>query len=68
MKFQFENAADFLSMSGHGPYVWTCYVITAICLAYLFVSPMLRRRALMTELKRQLRLAERNSKVQSESR
>lgn len=68
MKFQFESAADFISMSGHGPYVWACYAITAACLAYLVVSPLLKRRSLMAEIKRQSRIAERNTGLQGASR
>lgn len=56
IKFQFNSVAEFLQMAGHGPYVWACYGITALALAYLAISPLLKRRALFSELARQLRI------------
>jgi heme exporter protein D len=61
-KFQFESVADFMSMSGHGPYVWACYAIAAACLTYLLVAPMLRRQSLMADLRRQAKIADRDVK------
>lgn len=43
-------------MAGHGPYVWVCYGITALALAYLAITPILKRRALFAELARQSRI------------
>ncbi len=65
MKFQFENLTDFLQMSGHGPYVWACYALTAACLIYLCVSPLSKRRKLMAELKRQARITEHELRQQT---
>lgn len=42
--FQFSSLADMFYMSGHGPYVWSCYIITFAGLGYLMVSPRLRRK------------------------
>lgn len=53
MQFQFENISAFLTMSGHGPYVWACYGITWASLIYLALSPILRRKSLLLQLKRQ---------------
>lgn len=60
LKFQFDSVADFISMSGHGPYVWACYAITAVCLIYLAVAPLLRRRTILAEVRRQTKLAQRD--------
>lgn len=60
LKFQFDSVADFISMSGHGPYVWACYAITAGCLIYLAVAPLLRRRTILAEVRRQTKLAQRD--------
>ncbi|GAB3106220.1 heme exporter protein CcmD [Aestuariicella hydrocarbonica] len=65
MKFQFESLQGFLWMSGHGPYVWACYVITALALTYLLLSPVIKRRALMADLKRQARVREHEMRHQT---
>ncbi|GAA5317668.1 MAG: hypothetical protein AseanaTS_28730 [Candidatus Pelagadaptatus aseana] len=54
--FQFENLSDFLTMSGHGPYVWACYIIGALCLIYLAVSPLRSRKVLLREIRRLQRI------------
>ncbi len=56
IQFQFDTFAEFMQMAGHGPYVWACYVITALALTYLAVAPVLKRRALFIELARQSRI------------
>lgn len=66
LKFQFDSVADFISMSGHGPYVWACYAITAACLIYLAVTPVLRRRATLAEVRRQAKLAARDVRQRTE--
>ncbi len=58
MTFQFANLADFLAMSGHGGYVWSCYIITILSLVYLVVSPMRRKQNLIDQLRRQARIEE----------
>ncbi|HEX7762625.1 MAG TPA: heme exporter protein CcmD [Cellvibrio sp.] len=58
MKFQFESLADFLAMSGHGPYVWACYAITFIALIFLVVNPVLQQRALVKQQKKLRKLAQ----------
>lgn len=49
MTFQFESLADFMAMSGHGPYVWASYAITFIALIFLVVSPVLQQKKLMKQ-------------------
>lgn len=49
-KFQFENLADFIAMSGHGPYVWSAYGFSALILLYLVFRPLHRRRKLLSTL------------------
>lgn len=60
LKFQFDSVADLIFMSGHGPYVWACYAITAACLIYLAVAPLVRRRTTLAEVRRQTKLADRD--------
>lgn len=55
MMFRFEGLQDFLQMSGHGPYVWSAYVISIAVMLWLVVSPLRRRRRLLADVERQLR-------------
>jgi heme exporter protein D len=51
--FRFESINDFIQMSGHGYYVWSAYLISLIALAWLVVSPLIRRKKFMKEIARQ---------------
>ncbi len=42
----FESLTDALSMSGHGPYVWSAYAITLVIVVGLMLSPWRRARTL----------------------
>lgn len=55
MMFRFESLQDFLQMSGHGPYVWSAYVISIAVMLWLVISPQRRRRRLLADVERQLR-------------
>ncbi|WP_299593528.1 heme exporter protein CcmD [uncultured Microbulbifer sp.] len=58
MQFQFENFASFLTMNGHGPYVWAAYGVAVMVLVALVVAPLLRQKKLRKEFSRQLRQEE----------
>ncbi|MXZ81713.1 MAG: heme exporter protein CcmD [Gammaproteobacteria bacterium] len=45
--------AEFLSMGGHGFFIWTSYAIVFAVLTYVFVAPIHRRRRLIRDLSRQ---------------
>lgn len=53
MTFQFESVADFIAMSGHGPYVWACYGITLFIVVYLLLSPVRQSATLKKQITRQ---------------
>ena len=59
MQFQFDSFADFLSMSGHGIYVWIAYGVSFAALAVLAIQPVVRRRQLQRDLARQQRIQSR---------
>jgi heme exporter protein D len=61
MKFQFESLADFMAMSGHGPYVWASYAITSIALIFLVVNPLLQKKALIKQQQKLRKLAQTGS-------
>jgi heme exporter protein D len=56
--FQFDSFMAFLLMDGHGAYVWASYIITFFALLLLVVLPSLRKKGLVTAMKRQQRLEE----------
>lgn len=49
MKFQFESLDAFFTMTGHGPYVWACYVIVFAVLLYLSLTPVLSKKAFLKQ-------------------
>lgn len=53
MKFQFQSLADLIYMSGHGPYVWACYGIGLLVVAYLLISPVRQKKKFMRQLRSQ---------------
>lgn len=58
MKFQFETFADFMMMSGHGPYVWAAYGITTLALVWLSVVPLIQKRNFLKQQKKLHTLAQ----------
>ena len=56
MKFQFENLDAFLTMGGHGPFVWASYVLVYIIIIYLTLSPLLAKKAFLKQQKKLLQL------------
>ena len=63
MKFQFENLAAFMTMNGHGGYVWACYAITFVGLLYLVLSPVAAHRRFIKLQQKRQRLAEQQAAV-----
>ncbi len=58
MNFQFDSLSDFWQMSGHGPFVWACYLVTALAIGYLLIAPIMAKKQFMKRLARQERLAQ----------
>jgi len=61
MKFQFESITDFITMHGHGPYVWASYAITFAALIFLLISPLLQKKAFVKQQQKQQKLAQANN-------
>lgn len=55
-EFKFSSLADFLSMSGHGSYVWACVGIAVIVLGFLLWHPLKLKRVALKKLARSLSL------------
>lgn len=50
----FDSWSEVLEMGGHGPYVWSVYLITLLVLAYLAWSPVARHRRQLRNILRKL--------------
>lgn len=61
--FQFDSIQDFISMSGHGPFVWISYGVTLAVMGYLIVSPVLRKNRVRKAVRSQQSRAERQRKT-----
>jgi|TARA_B110000908_G_scaffold172702_1_gene242145 heme exporter protein D len=46
---QFDSFSDFLTMGGHGVYVWTVYGIALLVLSALVITPLRRDRRFFVE-------------------
>lgn len=58
LAFQFDNLSSFLTMGGHGVYVWTAYAVSLVVLSMLVVAPLRRSRKRLLELGRRLQQEE----------
>ncbi|MFK0571055.1 heme exporter protein CcmD [Endozoicomonas sp.] len=56
MSMYFDSWAGFLAMEGHGLYVWSAYVIAMMVIAYNLIAPLLAKRRVVAEVRRQERL------------
>lgn len=55
MMFHFSSVADFISMGGHGPYVWAAYGATVVIMLWLVIAPVRRKRVLFKQFKQEQR-------------
>ncbi|MEH6556603.1 MAG: heme exporter protein CcmD [Oceanicoccus sp.] len=46
---QFDNFSDFMTMGGHGVYVWTVYGVALLVIAALVITPLRRDRRFFIE-------------------
>lgn len=52
---QFETMSEFITMDGHGLYVWLSYGIGVSIIVGNLVLPLFKRKELMISLARRLR-------------
>ncbi len=52
----------FFAMGGYGTFVWGSYAVFTVILLIVLAAPMVKKRALMKELKQRQALARRRSK------
>ena len=63
ISLQFSSLADFLAMGKHGVYVWSAYGITLIIVVLNLVVPLLKRRDLLLEIKRNENRKQRHQEI-----
>lgn len=54
VEFYFDSLSALWTMDGHGPYVWSVYLIVVAVLAALAIQPIVRRRQLLQKFREQL--------------
>ncbi len=54
----FDSFSAFLTMEGHGPYVWVCYGVFVLLLTALALWSRSRRLGVLREQRRLLKLEE----------
>lgn len=55
----FHSIKELLAMNGHGPYVWSAYLISYAVILILVWAPLFKKKKLIQRAKRELALAER---------
>ena len=53
--------AEFFHMGGHGFFVWTSYAIVFAVFLYNFIAPILKRKALISQLRTAANYAQKRS-------
>ncbi|MRI32422.1 heme exporter protein CcmD [Endozoicomonas sp. OPT23] len=61
----FENFASLVDMGGHGIYVWPTYALGLLVILYNIVSPMMARKKIVTQIRRQAKAANNRKKPAS---
>ncbi len=56
----FDSLSAALQMDGHGIYVWSAYVITAVVLAIVLILPLRREKAFFRQLQGTLKRQQRD--------
>ncbi len=55
----FDSWSGFLAMEGHGLYVWSAYAIALAVIAYNLIAPLMAKRRVIVQVRRQVRLVQR---------
>jgi heme exporter protein D len=63
LNMYFSSFEEFLMMGGHGLYVWLCYGVGFLVLMICFLSPIIKKRTILKEL----RQVQRREQVQTSS-
>lgn len=55
----FDSWSGFLAMEGHGLYVWSAYALALAVIAYNLIAPLMAKRRVVAQVRRQERLLQR---------
>ncbi len=57
------SVSEFFNMGGYAVYVWSSYGLTAVLLAWVFVSPIVGKKNIIKQLRMKYRQQERQAEV-----
>ncbi|MBL4827267.1 MAG: heme exporter protein CcmD [Spongiibacteraceae bacterium] len=52
---QFDSLSALIDMEGHGPFVWSVYIIALVILLWLMLSPWLKNKRFFSQESMRLR-------------
>lgn len=64
----FSNVSDFIHMQGHGTFVWICYGISFLVIAFLIGHAMSERKAVIAKLHRQQQSKQKSERLTNKQR
>ena len=64
----FDSWEAFISMGGHGPFVWVAYAVTLLTMLFLVLRPNRQVRALRKSAANEARIQQRRKDQQHASR
>ncbi|MGO1659239.1 MAG: heme exporter protein CcmD [Marinobacter sp.] len=59
----FDSFSAFITMEGHGPYVWACYAVFFVLLVTMMVWSALAKKAIVESCRRRYEFQAEKSKV-----
>jgi len=57
------SVSEFFNMGGYAVFVWSSYGLTAVVLAWIFVSPIVSKKSIIKQLRTKYRQQERQAQV-----
>jgi len=61
------SASEFFDMGGYAFFVWSSYGITAVVLAWVFISPIFNKKNIIKDLRIKYRQQERQQQDRADS-
>ena len=60
------TASEFFNMGGYAVFVWSSYGLAAVLLGWIFISPILTRKAIIKELRMKYRQQQRQQQDETD--
>lgn len=61
----FQTVSEFFLMGGHALYVWLCYGVGLFILLFMYIQPILARKAILQDLFQRQRREAQHNKISS---